>query len=117
MKLLTGRKHQIRCHLSNYLNAPIVNDTKYSTKNPADLERENDEIYLHSFGLRITNRQVLEKVFSKSRESISPEAGTVVKSDNQIEFYAGLPSHWSKYNSLVSKLPPLETVGRGIEGL
>lgn len=29
IKLLTGRKHQIRCHLSSYLGQPILNDSKY----------------------------------------------------------------------------------------
>lgn len=29
IKLITGRKHQIRCHLSDYLNNPIMNDKKY----------------------------------------------------------------------------------------
>ncbi len=32
IKLLTGRKHQIRCHLSEYLDNPIINDTKYKYK-------------------------------------------------------------------------------------
>ena len=29
IKLITGRKHQIRCHLTDYLNNPILNDKKY----------------------------------------------------------------------------------------
>jgi 23S rRNA-/tRNA-specific pseudouridylate synthase len=29
VKLLTGIKHQIRCHMSQYLQTPIVNDTLY----------------------------------------------------------------------------------------
>ncbi len=32
MKLITGRKHQIRCHLSGYLNNAIVNDQRYGGK-------------------------------------------------------------------------------------
>jgi 23S rRNA-/tRNA-specific pseudouridylate synthase len=29
IKLITGRKHQIRCHLHGYLDNPILNDRRY----------------------------------------------------------------------------------------
>ena len=32
VKLITGKKHQIRCHFSQYLEAPIVGDTLYGAK-------------------------------------------------------------------------------------
>jgi 23S rRNA-/tRNA-specific pseudouridylate synthase len=32
MKLITGRKHQLRCHLSGYLDNPIINDQRYGGK-------------------------------------------------------------------------------------
>jgi len=51
VEIKTGRKHQIRCHLS-YLKHPIVGDKLYSFKNsktPAGLVRQ----FLHSAYLRI----------------------------------------------------------------
>jgi 23S rRNA-/tRNA-specific pseudouridylate synthase len=29
LKLITGRKHQIRCHLTDWLQNPILNDRRY----------------------------------------------------------------------------------------
>lgn len=31
VKLLTGRKHQIRCHFAQYLQTPIINDSLYGS--------------------------------------------------------------------------------------
>lgn len=51
VQIKTGRRHQIRCHLS-YLKHPIAGDKLYSFKNsriPEGLERQ----FLHSFQLKI----------------------------------------------------------------
>lgn len=38
IKLITGRKHQIRCHLSDYLQQPILNDVKYGGPKMENIE-------------------------------------------------------------------------------
>lgn len=59
LKLITGRKHQLRCHLAQYLQTPIINDTLYgSTKRIASAG-----ILLHSYALVIV-RQDIAKMFT-----------------------------------------------------
>lgn len=52
----TGRKHQLRVHLSN-INHPIIGDEKYSTK--------SDRMYLHAFGVKILGETFFTKVPKK----------------------------------------------------
>lgn len=61
MQLITGRKHQIRCQLSQYLLNPILNDDLYlGRKTHPEL---NSGIFLHSFAIKISNPEIIEKVF------------------------------------------------------
>ena len=55
---------------------PIVKDSKYLYPTQ---EREPESIFLHSFGLKIDNRLVMENVFSKSKEVIYDNSGSVRK--------------------------------------
>ena len=60
LKLLTGRKHQIRCQLSSYLLNPIINDGLYLGRRD---KLAGEHIFLHAFGMRIKSRPILEEVF------------------------------------------------------
>lgn len=60
LKLVTGRKHQIRCQLSQNLVNPILNDLLYSGKK---ISEELRSIFLHSFALKITSKALIEQVF------------------------------------------------------
>jgi len=56
VKLLTGRKHQIRCQLSEYLLNPIINDGLYHGRK----DKETGEaIFLHAFGLKIKSKEII----------------------------------------------------------
>jgi len=55
VEIATGRKHQIRCHLS-YMQHPIAKDKLYSFKNqpyPKDLKRQ----FLHSSYVKVNNKE------------------------------------------------------------
>lgn len=56
LKLLTGRKHQIRCHLSEYLVNPIINDSLYRGR--AD-KQVGEAIYLHAFALKLRSKDLI----------------------------------------------------------
>ena len=60
MKLVTGRKHQIRCQLSQHLINPIINDELYLGRKVATLP---NAIYLHAFALKISSKPLIEQVF------------------------------------------------------
>jgi 23S rRNA-/tRNA-specific pseudouridylate synthase len=60
MKIITGRKHQIRCQLSQHLLNPIINDDLYLGRKAADI---GQAIYLHAFGLKISSPTLIEKIF------------------------------------------------------
>ena len=66
MKIITGRKHQIRCQLSQHLVNPIINDDLYLGKKVAGI---GTAIYLHAFGLKISSKPLLEQVFKLGNES------------------------------------------------
>ncbi len=60
VKPITGRKHQIRCHLS-YLNHPIVGDKVYGFKNqpcPKGLSRQ----FLHASFLKVDNKEFFSEL-------------------------------------------------------
>ena len=56
MRIITGRKHQIRCQLSQHLVNPIINDDLYLGKKVADI---GSAIYLHAFGIKITSKPLI----------------------------------------------------------
>ncbi|KAG7087418.1 hypothetical protein E1B28_013386 [Marasmius oreades] len=61
LRMLTGRKHQLRVHLSKSLHAPILGDSRHSVSRPTDdilnLLRSwgvsDDRLFLHSSSLNI----------------------------------------------------------------
>ncbi len=60
VKIKTGRKHQIRCHLA-YLNHPIVGDKIYGFKNqpcPKELNRQ----FLHANYLKLKNKEIFSEL-------------------------------------------------------
>lgn len=63
LKIITGRKHQIRCQLSQHLINPILNDDLYLGRRVADI---GQAIYLHSFALKISAMPLIEQVFKIS---------------------------------------------------
>ena len=72
---LTGRTHQIRVHLSS-LNAPILGDTKYGSKNQiANYRGKIENLYLHAWQICFPN-------FSNPKETI--------------DVSAALPNYYSK---------------------
>lgn len=56
LKIITGRKHQIRCQLSQNLINPILNDDLYLGRRVSDI---GQAIYLHSFALKITSNPII----------------------------------------------------------
>jgi 23S rRNA-/tRNA-specific pseudouridylate synthase len=56
MKIITGRKHQIRCQLSQHLSNPILNDELYSGKKIPTL---TNAIFLHAFALKISSKPLI----------------------------------------------------------
>jgi len=67
IKIETGRRHQIRCHLS-YIQHPIANDKVYGFKNSPVIEGLNRQ-FLHAAYLKIKLPTGSEKIF----ESELPE--------------------------------------------
>ena len=63
MRLVTGRKHQIRCQLSQYLCNPILNDKLYSGRK---ISFADDAIFLHSFALCFSKASLIEQIFQIS---------------------------------------------------
>ncbi|MDD5606766.1 MAG: RNA pseudouridine synthase [Candidatus Pacebacteria bacterium] len=60
VKIQTGRKHQIRCHLS-YINHPIAGDNMYGFKNqtcPKELSRQ----FLHAKYIKIKNKEFFSEL-------------------------------------------------------
>ncbi|KAF9789580.1 pseudouridine synthase [Thelephora terrestris] len=59
LELETGSKHQLRVHLSEVLNAPILGDPLYSgshrSYNPADIGIQRGPLYLHSSHISFHN--------------------------------------------------------------
>ena len=63
IKLVTGRKHQIRCHLSEFLINPILNDVLYHGK----IDKTAEEgIYLHAAALKIQSPELLTDIIKLS---------------------------------------------------
>jgi len=72
----TGRKHQIRCHLS-WLHHPIAGDKLYGFKNqssPRNLERQ----FLHASYLKLSDREFNSDLPEDLKEVIK-----TIKNDNQ----------------------------------
>lgn len=59
VKLITGRKHQIRCHFSEYLRTPIIGDTLYGSKDAAE-----SGIFLHSYTTVFTDPIIRDFIFA-----------------------------------------------------
>lgn len=108
VKLLTGRKHQIRCHFADYLQAPIINDTLYGA--PKSQKSELDKgIYLHSFTTVITDPQIRDKVFNG--QVTSNDKGSVSVHSDYVYLRGSVP--WldqrgfpdeSKLQSIIARL-------------
>jgi 23S rRNA-/tRNA-specific pseudouridylate synthase len=94
MKLVTGRKHQIRCHLSQALLNPIMNDDLYFGRRVSDI---GPAIFLHSFALKITSKPLLEKVFKFEPGSgpiLDNEKGCIKMVGGELFIYGKLPPIW-----------------------
>jgi 23S rRNA-/tRNA-specific pseudouridylate synthase len=96
LNLVTGRKHQIRCHLSQYLLNPIINDELYlGRKSHSEL---NAGIYLHSFALNITKPEIIEGVFGfrdpKKGIIVENERGSMEMRDKALLILGKLPKIW-----------------------
>jgi 23S rRNA-/tRNA-specific pseudouridylate synthase len=53
IQTLTGRKHQVRVHCAEGLNAPIVGDTKYASDKPGENNQEKERFCLHASCLQV----------------------------------------------------------------
>lgn len=60
VKIETGRKHQIRCHLS-YINHPIAGDKLYGFKNQA-CPKELNRQFLHAQSIKIKNKEFFSEL-------------------------------------------------------
>jgi 23S rRNA-/tRNA-specific pseudouridylate synthase len=73
LKLVTGRKHQLRRHLAD-AGLPVVGDTRYGPKKPQRVPGFPGRLWLHSWKLSLPDReieaplpQVLEEHLAKLR--------------------------------------------------
>jgi 23S rRNA-/tRNA-specific pseudouridylate synthase len=96
LKLLTGRKHQIRCQLSEYLLNPILNDELYRGK---ACEGMGEGIMLHAFGLRVNEEGLVKDVLKlgEMADGIAEGRNSAVISKNNgvVTIVAPPPSCWS----------------------
>jgi hypothetical protein len=111
MKIITGRKHQIRCQLSQHLLNPILNDDLYLGRRISDI---GQAIYLHSFGLKITSRPLIEQITKthQSGQVASNERGLIKIIENEMYIYGKLPPHWEHFSSIISNSQLEETLLR-----
>jgi 23S rRNA-/tRNA-specific pseudouridylate synthase len=95
MKLVTGRKHQIRCQLSQHLINPIINDELYLGRKVAALP---NAIYLHAFALKISSKALIEQVFklplNEPGTVLDNEKGSIHNISGNLQIFAKLPPHW-----------------------
>jgi 23S rRNA pseudouridine955/2504/2580 synthase len=52
---LTGRTHQIRVHMAQYLHAPIIGDFKYGAMPIRELDINYRKLYLHARTIEFQN--------------------------------------------------------------
>lgn len=58
LELKTGRKHQLRRHLS-HAGFPIVGDERYGPKRPRRIPKFPNRLWLHAWQLNLPNRQIV----------------------------------------------------------
>ncbi|KAI8598854.1 pseudouridine synthase [Dissophora ornata] len=66
----TGRKHQLRVHCAQLLNAPILGDIKYATEMDRRDSKQRPRIYLHMAELKLKVNTIIGNSYFSGSESI-----------------------------------------------
>ncbi|KAI9293433.1 pseudouridine synthase [Neoconidiobolus thromboides FSU 785] len=98
LKLLTGRKHQLRLHLAHSLNTPILGDKKYSNNTI------NGPLMLHCLGMDLMNKELINDEDFKNYQIIfnNQMYGDVIEEyvnslpNNGLKLFVPPPSHFMK---------------------
>lgn len=98
IRIEEGRKHQIRVHVSEVLQTPLLGDIRYFNKNPLEkLFKYNKEsaIFLHSLSTSIHNTHLCNLISKyQSSNFTHNDKGSIHTSNNILTITAEFPPHF-----------------------